>query len=214
MKRRSAWIGVSFPGYALSISKKSPVGKDFKSQDWAHETMTWSLPVVVKHKTMPQFWMVEKENKQIQVGLWTWAARRLRTYRRCGFFFAMSYEHNKNLHCQMGSGTKPQTLWCCYAAQLWQNHNDVSNELKGKKKAANPEKLQLKRSIYKVFFKNFFPVSTSKLFKIVEAFSGPLLASFLLQFKSLTDYANDTDSTVKWANKIVHRCRCCTGFPM
>lgn len=55
LNRRSALIGVSFPGYAVSISKKSPVGKDFKSQDLAHETMKWWLPVVVKHKTMPQF---------------------------------------------------------------------------------------------------------------------------------------------------------------
>lgn len=54
----------------------------------------------------------------------------------------------------MGSEGKPQTLWCYYAAQLWQNHNDVSNELKGKK-SSKPWIIAAEEKHLQSFF-NFF----------------------------------------------------------
>lgn len=161
--------------------------------------MKWWLPVVVKHKTMPQFWKVEKENKWIQAMLWIWTERRLRTDRRCGFF----------LPCHMNT-----TKTCIAKCPLKENHGDrgvITLHNDNKTTTMFPmNKCSIRTR--KVFFLN---LSTSKLSKnvvpLVQVSPGPLLESLLLQFKSLTDYANYTDSTdemSKWD------CASLPGVPM
>lgn len=61
--------------------------------------------------------MAEKENKRIQAMALNLSSKEAQNVQEVWLLSAMSYEHNRNLYCQMGSERKPQTLWCYYAGQ-------------------------------------------------------------------------------------------------